>query len=167
MRALLMSDPAVIDNLEFARTAQRVSGTIAVTELKRTADYRFDDQGALEYAVIGGRDARNRPLLHIEVRGEIHLCCQRCLRKLPYRLHVVSELPILTTDGTNREECTAEELDGIAANPRTDVLELVEDEVLLALPMVPRHPEGQCDIALRDDAPIVALPVAPAQSKHN
>jgi len=152
MRALLMSEPAVIDSLEFARTAQRASGTVAVVALTRVADHLFDDQGTLDYTITGGSDKRNRPSLHVEVHGEIHLRCQRCLGRLPYRLDTASDLPVLTNGGSNDDRYGLNDLDGIAADPHTDVLTLVEDEVLLAMPMVPRHQEGQCNVALGGDA---------------
>ncbi|HUO44524.1 MAG TPA: YceD family protein [Burkholderiales bacterium] len=146
MRALLMSEPAVVDSLEFARTGQQLAGTVAVSELRRVADSLFDDQGTLEYAIKGRTDSRGRPRLRVEVRGEVHLRCQRCLGSLPYRVATASDLLVLTGGGPETD--ALEDLDGVAADPHTSVRELVEDEVLLALPMAPRHPEGQCGAAV-------------------
>jgi uncharacterized metal-binding protein YceD (DUF177 family) len=36
-------------------------------------------------------------------------------------------------------------LDALVADPGLDVAVLVEDEILLAIPLVPMHPEGECD----------------------
>jgi uncharacterized protein len=166
MRGLLMPEPVVVDSLEFARMAQQVAGTVAVTELMRVADRLFDGQGIIEYAIIGGCDSRNRPRLHVEVRGEVHLCCQRCLRSLPYRLDAASDLLVLS--GGSGETNDLGDLDGVAADPHTDILALVEDEVLLVLPMAPRHPEGQCNNALHGDSVQDASPFGVLeQLKHN
>ena len=166
MRGLLMPEPMVVDSLEFARTAQQVAGTVAVAELIRVADQLFYDQGVIEYVITGRFDSRKRPRLNVEIRGEIHLCCQRCLRSLPYRLDTASDLLVLS--GGNSEANDLGDLDGVAADPHTDILALVEDEVLLALPMVPRHPIGQCEIELHSDSLQEASPFGVMkQFKHN
>jgi uncharacterized protein len=156
MRGLLMHEPVVVDSLEFARTAQQTAGTVAVAELMRVADQLFDDQGIIEYAITGGCDSRKRPRLYVEIRGEVRLRCQRCLRVLPYRLDSASDLLVLS--GDSDETNALGDLDGVAANPHTDILTLVEDEVLLTLPMAPRHPDGQCDTVLDGDSLQDTLP---------
>ena len=38
------------------------------------------------------------------------------------------------------------DVDAIVADPKMDVLALVEDEVLLALPLAPMHPPSECEV---------------------
>lgn len=139
-------ESAFIDSLEFARTAQELRGEITVQELKRLADSLFDTAGTLKYSLVGGFDAEQRPKLHLEVDGELNLSCQRCLGSLAYRLAVLSDLLVLTASSAGKADDIAD-LDGVPASAHTDVVALVEDEVLLALPMSPRHAEGMCEIA--------------------
>lgn len=139
-------ESAFIDSLEFARTAQELRGEIAVQQLKRLAESLFDTAGTLKYSLVGGYDVEQRPKLHLEVDGELNLRCQRCLGSLAYRLAVVAELLVLTAISAGKAD-DIEDLDGVPASAHTDVAALVEDEVLLALPMSPRHAEGLCNIA--------------------
>ncbi len=143
----------VIDSLEFAKTAQRLSGRVEIAKLARLSEHLFDSSGALDFSMAGGNDSRQRPRLHIEVRGEIILRCQRCLERLPYPVSTVSDLLVLSGEAGTVQNI--EDLDGVAANSPLILQDLVEDEVLLALPIVPRHPAGECSVAPdeeRDDA---------------
>ena len=142
-----MVGPAVIDSLEFARSGQQVQGAIAVAQLTRLADSLFDARGDLNFTLSGGYDAERRPRLNLKVEGDINLKCQRCLGSLAFPVAVGSSLLVLT-GGAGGETAEIEDLDGIPADPHTDVWALIEDEVLLAIPIAPRHAEGQCSAAV-------------------
>jgi uncharacterized protein len=77
--------------------------------------------------------------LHIEASTQVMLECQRCLG--PFAVDVGAKRSFLFVHGEN----TAAELDSdseddvLALTRSLDVPELIEDELLLALPLVPRH----------------------------
>ncbi len=156
-----MSARAVIDSLEFARSSQQLEGEVEVAQLLRVADSLFDSAGGLKYKLTGGLDARQRPRLGLTVAGSINLRCQRCLGSLAYPIVVDANLLVLT-DKAGGETAEFDDLDGVPADPHTDVWGLIEDEVLLALPLSPRHPEGLCNPAVdtsqdRAKSPFAAL----------
>lgn len=80
--------------------------------------------------------------LHLQAQAELDLCCQRCLG--PVRETVTIDKPLrFVTDEAQAAALDAELEDDVLALERTlDLRELVEDELLLALPLVPRH--GEC-----------------------
>lgn len=143
-----MSAQAVIDSLEFAHTGQRMQGEVKVAQLTRLADSLFDTGGTLGFSLAGGEDAERRPRINLTVEGEINLRCERCLGSFAYPVAVASSLLVLT-DGAGGETAGIDDLDGIPADPHTEVQALIEDEVLLAIPIAPRHPEGQCRAAVK------------------
>ena len=150
-----MSAAAVIDTLEFARGGQQLRGSLAVVDLQRLDDILFDTQGTLEYALRGGRDIQNRPQIEVEVEGLLHLQCQRCLGLLEYAADVTNTLLVLAADANNAEGMDDPEgPDVIEGQPELDVAALIEDEVLLSLPLAPRHTDGACRSRLEtnDDA---------------
>jgi uncharacterized protein len=143
--ARLMSAPAVIDSLEFARAEQSVSGSLSVAIFQRLDDVLFDSDGEVEYAIRGGRDEHNRPQLELRITGELHLQCQRCLGPLGYLVDVANTL-LLVPSGA-RADVDLEDPDApdaIEASTELHVAALIEDEVLLSLPLAPRHAEGSC-----------------------
>jgi uncharacterized protein len=160
------SQPVTIDSLEFARTGQRLTGELDVRQLGRLADSLFERDGKLHFELVGGYDGKDRPVLRAQVAGDLSLRCQRCLGSLPHRLEIDSQVLVLTSrTATTAEEL--EDLDGIPADPRTDVMALLEDEVLLALPMAPRHAEGVCEIATDEKQPAPSAFAALGRLKRN
>jgi uncharacterized protein len=140
-----MSAVAVIDSLEFARAEQELRGSVPVVALKRLEDLLFDTQGTLGFELKGVRDELNRPRLEVKIEGPLHLQCQRCLDRLDYALDVANALIVLPQGALPPDEIEdPEEPDTIEADPELDVAALIEDEVLLALPLAPRHPDGTC-----------------------
>jgi uncharacterized protein len=140
-----MSAPAVIDALEFARSAQESSDSVAVSALQRLEDLLYDSAGSLNYAIRGRRDERNRPLLELAITGKLHLQCQRCLGLLEYPVDVANTLLVVPAGAQPVAELEDPEApDTLEADEELDVAALIEDEVLLSLPFGPRHAEGEC-----------------------
>lgn len=140
-----MSAAAVIDSLACARGGKELRGSVPVARLERLHDGLSDSGGELSYVVRGGKDARQRPMLTLEVRGALHLQCQRCLGPLEFPIEVSSAFLLVPKGGEEPDDAAdPESPDWIEASPELDLLELVEDEVLLAVPFAPRHPEGGC-----------------------
>lgn len=140
-----MSAPAVIDSLEFARSAQSISGTLPIASLKRLDDLLVDADGNVRYALLGSRDERNRPQLELRIEGRLHLQCQRCLGLLDYPVDITNVLLIVPQGARAEDDMDDPQApDAIEASAELDVGELIEDEVLLALPLAPRHRDGAC-----------------------
>ena len=148
--APLRSAQTVIDSLEFARAGQELRGSLPVTSLARLEDGLFDAGGSIEFVVKGGRDGERRPVLALEVSGALHLKCQRCLGLLDFPLRLANLLRVLRPGeqaGAEADDPDAAEY--IDASLQLDVAALIEDEILLSLPFAPRHPEDNCQNALR------------------
>lgn len=134
----------VIDSLEFAQTGQSLRGSLPISGLARLRESLADAVGEVEFVVTGGRDARRRLTLSVEVRGVLHLQCQRCLAALDYPLHLVNRLLLVESGAAGADEYEAEGAEWIEASATLDLAQLVEDEILLGLPFAPRHDEGAC-----------------------
>ena len=158
-----MSAAAVVDSLEFARAEQVLAGSVSVASLMRLEDILFDTQGTLDYELRGARDDRNRPLLKLNVRGRLHLQCQRCLGLLDYAVEVDNTLRVVPEGGRADDDIDDPEApDVLEANEELDVAFLVEDEVLLSLPLAPRHPEGACKSRIADTGQAQSVASAPS-----
>ncbi len=134
-------------------------GEVAVAELIRLADSLGDRGGNLGYRLVGSVDGRQRPRLQLEVAGTLSLKCQRCLGNLPYAVAVDSSLLVLV-EGAGGDTAEVEDLDAVVADPAMDVWSLVEDEVLLALPIAPRHVDGECHVMAEAERKLAASPFA-------
>lgn len=138
----------LIDSLKFAREQRQLRGVIPVAQLSRLADLLHGESGAVRYAVIGGSDRQGRPHLRLEVRGALHMQCQRCLNEMEYLLDADSTLRLVPHDQLDTEiDADPDAPECIEASSELDVEAMVEDEILLALPAHPSHPAGKCDTA--------------------
>ena len=150
---------ATIDGFEFARIAGKLGGNWAVADLPRLQDVVRSTAGEIAWSVKGVRDGVGRPALAVEVSGVLALSCQRCLGAFEHRFRSASVLVLARSE----EEADADpvEADGperVVAGPEMPVRDLVEDEVLLALPLAARH--ERCDAASGDAAPQSKSPFA-------
>lgn len=138
-----------IDSLDFAQKGQELHGEAPVQELPRLQDVLASLAGNIHYSLRGLTGHQGEPLLELALEGELQLRCQRCMQAMPHAVKTVSrlmpvpegELQGLLAAGGELEE---DETDRIPANPHLDVWELVEDEILLELPLAPRHAPGAC-----------------------
>jgi uncharacterized protein len=69
----------------------------------------------------------------------LELPCQRCLD--PIRIPIVIDAELQLAQNAREISEADDEIDRVLASRRMDVAWLVEDEVILALPMAPRHEE--------------------------
>lgn len=85
--------------------------------------------------------AEGYPQLHLIVGGSVVVACQRCLQALVWPVDIDLYLTMVRTD--SEAGALADPFDTLLVNDGLVPDEVVEDEVLAALPLAPRHAEGQ------------------------
>ena len=147
-----MSNEFVIDAISFARKSESLQGKIAISSLTRVRDDLASTQGEIEFRLQGGMDGRQRPSLILSISGQGTLTCQRCLADMAHRLDVRSQL-VLVTSETELPDLDDEDqdVDVVVASSKLNVLDLLEDEIMLALPLAPKHDFECVDPNITDD----------------
>ncbi|MGA7594970.1 MAG: YceD family protein [Gallionella sp.] len=138
-----------IDSLEFAANRREISGEIPIAELQRLQDLLESSQGVLQYTVQGGVDKQGIHFLDMGVAGLCRLRCQRCLEGVDYPVRLDSRLLLRDQAGLDELDsdiagAAVEEFDSILADKHLGVIDLLEDEILLSLPVAPKHALGTC-----------------------
>ena len=142
-------DPLRLDLAAFAAEGAVLEGHWPGGSLSRLAASATPPQDTPPGEVSWRAQGRRVPVtggdpelwLQVSAQVPVWLTCQRCLRPLEVPIEIDRELRFV------RDEAEAEALDAeldedVLALPRSlDLRELVEDELLLALPLVPRHEE--------------------------
>lgn len=151
-----MSQAGQIDGLQFARDRGQRSGHLKLDSLPRLADMGCKAARA-DYVIEGGHNAEQRPCLYIDIDGVLELICQRCLGPVEHIVEVRSELELATDP--QLIESADDDIDRVLATRSMDPIALVEDELILALPMVPMHEGcGNADAAeIKKQSPFAAL----------
>ncbi len=112
------------------------TGTARPGEFPRLADVLAGEGGELRYRVEPLDEGRR---VHVQAEGSLELSCELSLEVYPQSLEVDSLLEVVAS----QEEAALlpEEADAVVTeNEQLALRELIEDELLLALPLSPRKP---------------------------
>jgi len=151
----------VIDGPEFARRMNRAQGLVAITDLARIREYLTTEDGSLDCKLQGGfsEDDSGHLELRLSIAGELQLKCQRCLQAMRFPLDLEKRLRlVMSVRDWPEEDVEDEGFDAIEASREMAVGALIEDEVVLALPISPRH--ENCDFPTMKDTKQDASPFA-------
>lgn len=137
----------VIDTAEFARKGLEIHDTIALSRFSRLQEMLASPEGKLDYQLKGWVSSEGRPHLQLMLQGVIPLACQRCLEALDFELETSTDFILVPDESMipSQEDETDTE-DYLVADPQMKVIELLEDELMLALPFAPKHDDEQCAV---------------------
>jgi len=142
-----MSARPFIDSMDFAENGQEMSGEVAVADLVRLQDTLESTQGKLDYKLRGGVDSQGDHYLDVSVIGRCSLLCQRCLKGMDHPVQIETRLWLRDQASLDRMDDIEEEFDSVLADRHMDVLDMLEEEILLSLPIAPKHEVGSCQAA--------------------
>lgn len=132
--------PALIDGFEFAAAGAKQQGVWAVGDFPRLRDMLASDTGEIRYEIDGVHDTRGRPALRVRMRGALQLRCTRCLEPMRFAVDTDEMLVLAATQAeVDVEPTDASAPDLVLAAEEMPVRDLLEDELILALPYAARH----------------------------
>jgi uncharacterized protein len=164
----VLATDGVLDVGQFVRNQQLWKRDVPVVQLARLRDCLASDAGSISVELVG-RHENKKLWLDFSITGQVSLVCQRCLQPVVFplqlegELRVVDTIDVLTAEDQSNEEWSVDDIeDAVIADCPLSLLELVEDEIVLALPMAATH-EG-CEIVVAGDrgdalSPFAALRV--------
>ena len=132
------------DPIAFASRGGRVEGDLDVHSLTRLQDLLLDDRGTLSYRLTGRLDELRRPRLKVAVSGILVLQCDRCLERMDFAVALESEVLLVAPGAAPTDDDDPDSPEWVEAGKELDIRELIEDELVLGLPMATRHPSEQC-----------------------
>ena len=117
-----------------------LEGKLDVVELERLHDLLAKVEGEVSFRLKGFKGNRGESMLELEVGGALPLACQRCLESVAFDLDINSLLELVPEGSElSQDELEDDTRDFLPVVRELNVVELVEDEILLALPVAPRH----------------------------
>lgn len=140
--------PEKLDLAAFARDGASLEGEWPAAEFERLAESGAPESPAsrwpaLRWSLRGElrqpKGGKAQTWLHVAAQAQVAQTCQRCLQPVQESLVVDRWIRFVETEA-EAAELDADSDDDVLAMPRhLDARELIEDELLLALPLVPRH----------------------------
>lgn len=111
-------------------------------------------------------DAGGMVVLAGEAETTVALVCQRCDAPFAYRIHIHYHFSPVTDEMQIEKLPAAYEPMEIDEFGEVDLLSLIEDELILALPTVPVHDLAQCNVSEQDRV-FGELPESEHEKKQN
>jgi uncharacterized protein len=161
-------DPRRFDVLTFAAEAASLAGEWPLAGLTRLASAGLAESVAgappVAWTVHGARGklvgAGLQASLSLAAAATLSMQCQRCLQPVEVALHVDRRLFFVEGEDAAAALDTDSEDDVLVLEPAIDLRALIEDELLLELPLIPRH--EVCPEPLVQAAPQAAAPAPEA-----
>lgn len=97
-----------------------------------------------------GADGAQQVWMHLSAQAVLALTCQRCLGPTEVPVEFAREFRFVANEDQAAAEDEICEEDVLVISRAFDLLELVEDELLMALPIAPMH--GVCPVPVRFQA---------------
>ncbi len=127
--------PRQIDPRKFAQQAIKVKGWVPLGELQRLCDVLPSSEGHINADLAFGRTEQGLLKVSGVVEASVQNICQRCLANTPVKLDCQLDLAIIWSE----EEAVQlpKSVDPwVVGEGSTDIYQVIEDELLLSLPIV-------------------------------
>lgn len=155
-KPIMTSQNIRIDNLTFAARGERLHSKLPLPEFPRLCELLAHskgespevrapaptDNGEVEFTLTGEKNALGQSFLHLALNAHLLTTCQRCLSDLPLNLTLNFHYLVSNVDEGALEELETEigdDFDIQEVSQAMDVKLLIEDELILALPIAPTH----------------------------
>lgn len=136
--------PLTIEPKRLAKHGETLSGQYALHEMHRLGELLHDKSGKISFRLQFSHDDDSRiSFIMGEIQANIHIVCQRCLGCMDLKIERTVYLGI--PDGQDETLKLPEDCEPLILDEQSVLLDsLIEDEVLLAIPIAPMHEAEKC-----------------------
>jgi uncharacterized protein len=150
----------------FAQAQGSLAGSVPLAQLDRLAQESKGDSSAVPVEYRMNADMRldaagvNEPWLHLSASTHLTMVCQRCLGDVDVEVAFERDFRFVATEELAEVEDEESEEDVLVLSKAYNGLELLTDELLLAMPLVPMHGACPRDVKLQVQDPefVAAMP---------
>jgi uncharacterized protein len=139
--------PVRLDPIKECHRQAEYRGSIPLAQMKRLALMLEVADASAQCVLRFSIQGKGRYRLEGQVQAELQLECQRCLQPMLFKVEREFRLALIQSEA--QVEQLGERWDPLVLSEDTLTLaELIEDELILAVPDVPRHAENEkCQIS--------------------
>lgn len=139
--------PEYIDPLRFAEQDLGLSGIVALEEMTRLKDYLHSSTGTVKVDLQFGIDEQKIAYLTGHLETNLNLLCQRCLE--PFIIAIRSDFKLGIVNSLEEANDLPEHYEPVLTqDTQLGLRNLIEDELILNLPIIPKHETKDCKISL-------------------
>jgi uncharacterized protein len=147
--------PETLDAWRMVAARRSFEGKVPLAALRRLNGLLTDAEGEVTFALQFDRDALQVPYVELKIDVALPLECQRSLQRFLFPVSMVQKLGLIRDEAD--EASLPEDVEALLVpeDGMLRTLDLIEDELVLAVPAVPMNPE----------LPAVELDVSPRQEE--
>lgn len=139
--------PITLDPTRAAQKRATFDGIVPLVTLTRLTDSLVSSEGDVDVVVNCGTDEQGLVFIEAQARCQVQVKCERCSEHMSMELNTSFAYTPIRSDKDSAHDDIPERYEVVEKNEHGEVnlRQLVEDELILALPLFPMHDEGYCD----------------------
>lgn len=134
--------PESLDAWRMVSARRSFEGTLPITAMTRLCEALASTDGVIEYWLDFGRDSLNTDYVDVRAEVSLSLTCQRTLEPFLLPVAVNTRLGLIRRERDEAALPPDYEPLLVAEDGRLRPAEMIEDELLLMLPLVPVNPDS-------------------------
>lgn len=142
--------PLTLEPLRLADREAAIEATVPLRHFRRLLEGALSEEGEVAVAIRFSRDPRGLARLEGTVSCGLSLTCQRCLEAVTVPLAAELDLVLLARE-EDTERLNDEEDYLVIGEEPVALQDILEDELIISLPLVPTHTD--CDSYRVEDEP--------------
>jgi uncharacterized protein len=135
--------PPHVDPRKLADRSTTLKGVLPLSRFQRLTDALADNAGAVSAELLFERDERGAVVIHSALDVEVKMVCQRCLELVALPIRSECDYAVVKVGANTQSVPKGYDVLEVDEEP-LDLLGLIEEELLLALPIVPTHDLKDC-----------------------
>ena len=135
--------PEAVDAWRMVAAQREFKGRIQLAALARLRDSLLEPEGDARYQLAFGTDALGVPYAELRIEAELPLECQSSLQRFLLPVRLEQRLGLIREEAGEAALPPDYEALLVEADGMLKPAELVEDELILALPVVPVSPDAE------------------------
>ena len=145
---MLSELPEMIDPMRLAMTGKEISGSYDLRQFDRVnASLDDDSKVQVSFKLEFSRDDENQLFSIVgDLQTVLPQVCQRCMEPMQHQLSGIIKMAIVSNE-TEAENLPAEFEPYVDTGVPVKLQDFIEDELLLAMPLVSLHEERECPAA--------------------
>jgi uncharacterized protein len=134
--------PPQMDVWRMVANQRQFEGSLPLAQMSRLVELLADADGECGYVIKFYRDALKIDVMHMQLSATLPLICQRTLERFVYPVEINQRLGLISEESQEASLPEGMEAVLIEGNGEVSPFQLIEDELLLAVPLVPVSPNA-------------------------
>ena len=135
--------PETLDAWRMVAARREFEGRVPLSSMPRLREALVDAEGEVAFALEFDRDAMQVPYVELRIDAELPLQCQRSLQRFLLPVQIRQRLGLIRDEADEAALPEGYEALLVPADGRLHPLDLVEDELILAMPVVAVAPGAE------------------------